>query len=319
MNPCVVLLLLAASTQFEATFRNGLVALQQGDLPAAEANLEAARKLEPQNGRVWVALSQTYWRLHRNADAEAAADKAFALAPSDPLVRKSLGIYYSETHQPLKAARIADGDSAAALYFEAAQPLLTEQKFAQAAAILEEARPKTAQLELALGVAYYGLRRFDEAADAFLRTIRLAPEIEQPYTFLGRIIDQIPTRLPEATERFAQFEAAHPLSAAGYLLHAKALNAQSSDPETILRLLDKALALDATDASAHFEKGTALDRLKRFADAAAEFEKAAALAPGDPAAHYRLARDYERLGRHDAARAEREKHARLVKARDTMQ
>lgn len=318
MNPCVVLFLLAASTQFEATFRNGLVALQQGDLAAAQTNLEAAKRLDPQNGRVWVALSQTYWRLHKNAEAEAAADRAFALASADPLVRTSLGIYYSETHQPLKAARIADKDSSAALYFEAAQPLLAEQKFAEAAGILEEASPRTAQLELALGVAYYGLRRFDDAADAFLRTIKLAPETEQPYTFLGRIIDQIPTRLPQVTERFAQYESTHPDSATGYLLHAKALNAQSLDPETSLHLLDKSLSRDAANASAHFERGVVLDRLKRFADAAAEFEKAAAMDPTEPAAHYRLARDYERLGKHEAAQAEREKHARLVKARDPM-
>lgn len=296
MIPCVVLLLLAAATQFETTFRNGLVALQQGDLAAAQANLEAARKLEPQNGRVWMALSQTYWRQHKNAEADAAAAKAFALAPGDPAVLKSLDTYY----------------------FEVAEPLLKEQKFAEATALLEHANPKTGQLELALGVAYYGLRRFDEAADAFLRTIQLNPEIEQPYTFLGRIVDQIPTRLPQVTERFAQYEAAHPTSAAGYLLHAKALNAQALDPETSLRLLNKSLSLDAADASAHFEKGSALDSLKRFADAITEFEKAAELAPADPAAHYRLARDYERLGKHEAAQAEREKHAKLVKARDMM-
>jgi tetratricopeptide (TPR) repeat protein len=296
MTPCVVLFLLAAATQFETTFRNGLLALQQGDLAAAQTNLEAARKLEPQNGRVWVALSQTYWRQHKTTEADAAANKAFALAPADPVVLKSLGIYY----------------------FEVAEPLLKEQKFAQAAAILERAKPKTAQLELALGVAYYGLRRFDEAADAFLRTIKLEPETEQPYLFLGRIVDQIPTRLPQAAERFAQFEAAHPASAAGYLLHAKALNAQSLDPETVLTLLDKSLSIDSTDASAHFERGTVLDRLKRFEEAAAEFEQATALNPTDPAAHYRLARDYERLGKHEAAQTEREKHAKLVKARDTM-
>jgi tetratricopeptide (TPR) repeat protein len=165
-------------------------------------------------------------------------------------------------------------------------------------------------------VAYYGLRRFDEAADAFLRTIEIAPETEQPYNFLGRILDQVPTRLPQVTQRFAEHEAAHPASASGYLLHAKALDAQSVEPETALLLLQKSIALNGSDPSAHFEMGTVLDRLQRFADAVAEFERAVQLAPSVPAAHYRLARDYDRVGKHDAARAERERHALLVKAQE---
>jgi len=313
------------------SLRAGLMALQRGDLDAARSNLEAASKLDPRDGRVWVALSQTYWRLHKDADADDAAGKAAALAPEDAAVQQGLAIYYSETRQTLKAAQAqaryaskvpanpAARDRAIELYFEAARPLLDQQKFAEGAAILREGAarlPRSAQLELALGVADYGLRRFDEAADAFLITIEIAPETEQPYQFLGRILDQIPSRLPQVTERFAQYQAAHPTSAEGYALHAKALDAQSLEPQTALRLLEKSIALDAGDESVHFERGTVLDRLGRFADATAEFERAVGLAPSDAAAHYRLARDYDRIGKHQAAQAERAKHAQLVKAQE---
>jgi len=327
-----LLLLIAASTS-DDSLRAGLLALQRGDLASAQADLEAASKLAPRDGRVWVALSQTYWRLHKNADAELAAGKAVAVAPEDPAVLQSLAIYYSETGQTLKAAQAeakysgkvpengGARERAIELYFQAAQPLLDQQKFTEAVVILKEgvARlPKSAQLELALGVADYGLRRFDDAADAFLRTIEIAPEIEQPYAFLGKILDQIPSRLPQVTGRFAEYQSAHPASAAAYLLYAKALDAQSLEPETALSLLQKSIAMNAGDASAHFEMGTVLDRLQRFADAAAEFQRAAELAPSDAAAHYRLARDYDRIGKHDAAQAEREKHAQLVKAQEVI-
>jgi tetratricopeptide (TPR) repeat protein len=316
---------------FTDSFRAGLTALQRGDLASARTNLETASKLAPRDGRVWVALSQTYWRLHKDAEAEDAAGKAAAFAPEDPAVLQSLAIYYSETNRTLKAAQAEakysakvpeNGDArerAIELYFEASRPLLDQQKFSEAAVILKEgvARlPKSAQLELALGVANYGLRRFDDAADAFLRTIEIAPETEQPYTFLGRILDQIPSRLPQVTERFAAYESAHPASAAAFLLHAKALDAQSLSPEVALRLLEKSISMNAADASTHFEMGTVLDRLQRYADAAAEFERAVALAPSDAAAHYRLARDYDRIGKPEAAQAEREKHAQLVKAQE---
>jgi tetratricopeptide (TPR) repeat protein len=313
------------------SLRDGLLALERGDLPSARANLEDARKTSPRDGRVWIALAKTYWRLDEQTAAQNAAAMASEVSPEDAAVLQGLAIYYSETNQPLKAARAeakfsskAPGvgparERAAALYFQAAQPLLDAQKFAEAANVLEEAvryASSDAQLELALGVADYGLRRFDEAAGAFLRAIDLAPDIEQPYAFLGKILDQVPNRLPEATKRFAGYQAAHPESALAYLLHAQALDAQSVEPENALRLLDKSIALNSADAMAHFERGAVLDRLQRFAEAAAEFERAAALAPSNAAAHYRLARDYDRIGRREAAQAEREKHAQLIKAQE---
>src|SRR5205085_9252275 len=99
----------------------------------------------------------------------------------------------------------------------------------------------------------------------------------------------------------------------GYLLHAKALNTQSLEPETAERLLLKSIALNDRDAAAHFELGALLERKQRYAEAAASFERAAALDPQAAATPYRLSRVYDRLGRHEAARAERAEHARLVR------
>lgn len=326
-------LLFLFASGFGESFRAGLLALERGDLAAAQSNLEEARRLAPRDGRVWIALSQTYWKQHRNPDAEAAAGQAAALAPEDPAVLEGLTIYYSETGQTLKAAQAAARFSAKApanrdarqraedLYFAASKPLLDAQQFAEAQSILQEgvARlPGSAQLELALGVACYGLRRFNDAADAFLRAIRIAPETEQPYEFLGRFLDQIPDRLPQVAARFAAYQSAHPENAGANLLYAKALDQQSIEPETALRLIEKSIALNGADAAAHLELGTLLDRLRRFAEAVPEFERAVALAPSDAAAHYRLARDYERIGKPEAARAEREKHAALVKAQEVV-
>ena len=322
-------LLLAASATFEESFRAGLLALQHNDLTAAAANLATAARLAPNNGRVWVALAQTYWKQKENGKADEAAAKAAGLGASDPLVLSTLAIYYAESGQTLKAAEaqtkysgMAPQDTAArekaeSLYFQAVQPLLQHQKFAEAIGILNKAVERltnSAQLELALGVSYYGLRRFDDAAGAFLRTIAIAPEIEQPYLFLGKFLGQIPNRLPEVTKQFVGYESANPASAVGYLLHAKALNAQSIEPEIARKLLEKAISINERDASAHFELGSVLDRTQQYVEAARELERAAELDPMDPATHYRLSRVYDRLGKPEAARAERERHAKLVEA-----
>jgi Flp pilus assembly protein TadD len=292
-----LLLLLLAAPSFDDSFRAGLTALEHGDLAAAQSNLEEATRLAPPNNpaaaaRAWVALAQAYSKQQKDVHADDAADKAAALAPDDPSVLQSLAVYYSESGRTLKGARFAakysarvpqNGDAfgrAIELYFEAARPLLDRQKFGDAVVILEEgvaALPKSAQLEMTLGVAYYGLRRFDDAANAFLDAIDAAPETEQPYNFLGKFLDRIPGRLPRVTQRFAEYESAHPASATGWLLHAKALDAQSIQPELSLRLLEKSIALNPSDASAHFEAGIVLDRLQRFSDAALEYQKAAAI------------------------------------------
>src|SRR5262249_27219540 len=120
----------------------------------------------------------------------------------------------------------------------------------------------------------------------------------------------------EITRRFVEFETANPAKATGYFLHAKALIAQSADPEAARKLLEKSLSIDGRDSAAHFELGAIHDRARRYEDAAREFERAAELVPSDPAPHYRLSRVYDRLGKRDAADAERARHASLVKAQE---
>ena len=325
-------LFLAASPTFEESFRAGLLALQRNDLAAAEENLTAAAKLQPDNARVWVALARTFWKREQPAKSDDAAAKAEKLGGSDPVVMSSLAILYADSGQIVKAAdaqsqfaALAPTDAGAlakaeSLYFQAAEPLLQQQKFGPAVEVLTRATsrvPNSAQLELALGVGYYGLRRFEDAAAAFLRTIAIDATIERPYVFLGRFLGQIPSRLPEAIGVFIAFEKANPASPTGYLLHAKALNAQSVEPETARQLLEKAIALDGREASAYFELGVALERLGRYDESLRAFLRAAELDPKDSAAHYRLSRLYDRLGRPEDARREREIHARLVAAEES--
>ena len=237
-------------------------------------------------------------------------------------VRHLLGKAYADAGQPDAAA--TEFQAAINLepyqesyYFDFANNLLHEQKYETAIEVLQSAKrnfDKSAQIELALGVAAYGLRRYADAATAFERTITLAPEIEQPYVFLGKMLDQVPAKVPGLTALFAGYEKAHPDNYAGYLLHAKALMAQSSEPDLPAALLRKACSLDARQAEPHYQLGVLLQRERKFVDAAKEFEGAAALDPNDPATHYHLAQVYDRLDRRDDAAKERDRHSRLMQA-----
>jgi Flp pilus assembly protein TadD len=323
-----LLLLAGTSESFDSAYRAGLVALGQNKLAEAESDLKTAASLAPSNARVWAALAETLAKLGKTNDADRAAEKAESLGSGDPLTSHALAIYYSQTSRPLKAARFeakyamanpsdtAAKQRAAEWYFAAAEPLLKQQRFGEALAILDPAHtqlPEDAQIQLALGVAYYGLRRFDEAAAQFLKTIDIAPEERQPYVFLDRMLDQAPAAMKDAGPRFAAYRKAHPDDELGYLLEAR-----TAEPQQARELLQKAVELAPKDAEAHFELGVLEEKTQRFSEAAAELERAAALNSSDPVTHYHLARVYDRLGRPDRARAEREMHAKLIAGQEAV-
>ncbi len=199
-------------------------------------------------------------------------------------------------------------------HFQLAQAYLLKQDFPSAISVLQNARitfDKSAQIELALGVAYYGARKFPQSIEQFLKTTQLAPDVPQPYIFLGRMLDQLSDRLPEMTERFAQFELRNPKISLGYLLHAKALIAQSIEPDKAFGLLEKSVALKEDDSETHLQLGVLLEQKRDFPNAAKHLERSIQLNPNDSAVHFRLARVYDRLGRKDDAAKQRAIHEKL--------
>jgi tetratricopeptide (TPR) repeat protein len=199
-------------------------------------------------------------------------------------------------------------------YFELARLYLRHQNAEAAVGTLEEGRrifARSAQLELALGVAYYGLRRFSDAADCFLRTIRIAPEVEQPYIFLGRMLDQAEDKLPQVTEAYSALVKSKPDDYLANFLYGKALSVASGDRRQTETLFRKSIALNSGYWESHYELGILLERVRDFAGAAGEFQRAIELNPNSPTPHYHLARVYERLGRKDEAAAEHAAHERL--------
>jgi len=200
-------------------------------------------------------------------------------------------------------------------YFDLARMLLFHQDFEGVIRALEPSRrifAKSPQLELTLGVAYYGLRRFNESVDSFLRVIAMDTSVEQPYVFLGRILDHAGDRLPEIETRFAAYAKALPKSAVSQFLYAKAINASSGDAAVAESLLRKSIGLDGKNWEAHLELGVALEKRRAYDEAAKELLRSIELSPKSSTPHYRLARVYDRLGKKDAAAEERSRHAALV-------
>jgi len=325
--------------------------MQQGDLPGARQDLEQASHLDGKNAYVWAALAEVYLRSGQQALAAGAAKKAEENGRDNPIVCHALALYYADAKQPRTAAQLeavfaasAQADPAAAtraaqwylesgdvedglplakksaardrdMAFAWAQVLLRQENFTAAAELVNtslESFPNDAQLKLALGVARYGQRRFEEAIQTFLSVIKIDSTIEQPYLFIGRMLDQAGSHLTEIIGDCEAWARANPQNARAQLELAKALAAQDSGNSRSEALLRRSIELDPSNWEAHYELGALLESRHQFAPAAEELRRAVVLNPKDPSPHYHLARVYDRLGDREKAAAERKLHQDLT-------
>lgn len=319
-------ILVTDPSQARSFLQQGLVALQRGELTQARDALEQASKLDPNNAYAWASLAETYLRLKEPREASVAAQTAEKTGSGNPVISHALAMFYRESGDPARAfasAQAAENqqssspnrDLLAQTAFAYAQLLLHQQDFTRAADVLSsamEANSGNAQLTLALGVARYGQRRFEDAIVSFLAVIRIDPEVEQPYLFLGRILDQAGPHLSEITQAFENWASRHPQNAKAQLLLAEALLAKNNRDENAEALLRRSIALDSNDWEAHYQLGALLESKRDYQQAAAELTRSIELDPKQPISHYHLARVYDRLGQPNRAKAEREIHQRLT-------
>ncbi|MDQ6678686.1 MAG: tetratricopeptide repeat protein [Acidobacteriota bacterium] len=384
--PVIVLAILLQSV-FDGGLRDGLLALNRGDLVSARALLESASNQQPGNAVVWAALAQVYLKSDRKEAALEAARRAEQLEPDNPAIEHALAMFYTGAGDPGKAAgferrfaatpqsddealfraaklylqagnpasaietaqaaiarkdrpalhhflgqaydaekqparaveefraavRLAPGDEE--FSFDLAQALFRSEGFAEAAAVLEtsaKAHPASPQIRLALGVAYYGLRRFPEAINAFLKTIGLSPDTEQPYVFLSKMLDQPGDSLPEIQSHFEQFRRRHPDGYLGSFLVAKALMQDGGTPDQVEPLLRDAIRKNGAIWELHADLADLLSRRRDYSGAAAELEISAKLNPSEPSIPFRLARVYDRLNQSEKASRQRARHEELL-------
>ncbi len=287
----------ASAARFEATFAQSPKAdagaltraaglyMNAGDaahaLPLAQqaAAKNATPEAEDLLGRAWIATGN-------EAEGTRHLAKAWEGAKTDPQIA------FDFTQASLKA-----GDFTRA---------------ADAAAAALAAHPNDAQLRLALGVARYGQRRFEDAIVEFLQVIRIDPRIGQPYLFLSRMLDQAGGHLQEIVRDDEAWAARNPQNAKAQLALAMSLLAVNNKDARAEDLLRRSVALDAGDWESHYQLGVVLETKHEYAKAAEELTKSVALDGKQAMTHYHLARVYDRLGERERAAAEREIHQRLT-------
>ena len=256
-----------------------------------------------------------------NDKALALAQKAIQLQDS-PLNESVLGralVASGHEQQALPYLRGAweSSKSDEEMTFAYANALLRAQAFTEAADAVTTAinqHPPDAQLELLLGVARYGQRRFEDAITTFLEVIKLDPEVEQPYLFLGRLLEQATAHLGDIITADRKWANRNPRNPKAQLELAKALLQQNRTDAEAAGLLQTSIRLDDNDWEPHYQLGVYLEGKRDFPASAEQLSKSSLLDPKQPMPHYHLARVYDRLGETEKAEAERSIHSKLTAA-----
>ena len=370
----------------EALLRQGLVALEERDISAAQQYFVQVLKQDPREARAWIGLAQAYRVLNLHGQARRHASEAERHGKDDPLIQHALSMFHSDYGNWSAAAvweeQFARGEQggpeafarAVWLYMQADMPLRAAEVGREALELGESAAlhnllgkayamsnqreaglrhlelavdiqpyeesmhydlghfhlrhldydsarevflagqkyfDKSPAIEFGLGIVAFGQRRFTEAIDRFLRTAELAPSMEQPHAFLGRLLQHGPDRLDLIEERLRVFHEQHSRNHFGPFLYGQVLLAKlgaGADPEALAAieaLLNESIDRNGNFWESHYELGVLAQKRRDFRAAEQHFKRAVDLNPNASKPHYGLERVYRRLGKRAEAREQR--------------
>jgi Flp pilus assembly protein TadD len=172
-----------------------------------------------------------------------------------------------------------------------------------------------------LGRTKYNENRFEEAVNAFQRTLDLSPKNVKAEDNLGLSYDGL-GRKQEAEQAYrnairlqSQLLQQNP----GPYLDLGILLVEQNHPQEAIPYLQQATEILPKDPKAHEQLGRAYQRLNQFPEAQVELEKAVAASPNDGALHYVLGQIYRRQDMKDKAQAEFEKSTALKRMQSAAQ
>ena len=220
-----------------------------------------------------------------------------------PELENILGEVYEQQRQFLQAVRsfqkAAEMEPKNESYrFDYASELLAHLNFEAARLVAEPAVqefPESVRMNVALGVAIFGLERFQEAQTLFIQAAHRFPDAELPLVYVSLCAEASDLGLSEKKQLLTSFYQRHPTRfMAAYLLGRAALN--DDEPASAVRLLQTSIRLRADYAPARFQLGLALAQLGRTAAAVNEYLTALKLDRNNTETWYRLTLAYRKLG-----------------------
>ena len=310
---------------FEANHRLGEFYLQAGKLKTGIPYLEKAQHLNPEHYVNGYDLSLAYLETGDLANASRHIRDLLGHQNTAELhdllgeVDEKAGRYVPAANEFQIAAHM---DPSEKYIFDWGNELLLHRGYDPAVKVFTsgvERYPKSAMLHIGLGVAFYSLGSYDEAAKALCRATDLAPSDPRPYLFLGKMFDISLDESNEVTKRLKRFVDLQPQNSLANFYYAMSLwkgrrgQGLEARKAVVTALLQRAATLDPKFPDPHLQLGILLAGDEKYDEAAREFQQAIALKPDLADAHYRLGQVYSRMGSKTLAAKEYELYQRFHK------
>ena len=306
---------------FDAHYQLASFYVQKGNLDAALPHLRRACAIDPHHYDSGHDLALALLETGQLNEARAQVDRMLA-AQDVAELHNLLGNIYERAENFVAAAgeyqRAAHMAPTEQHLFDWGNDLLQLHAYDEAAQVFAaalERQPKSARLNVGMGIVQYSRGQHEDAVKSFCRAADLEPSDPRPYQFLGEMYGVVPALAGEITERLARFARAQPKNALAQFHYAMSLwkgrPDAPGDPKQIEALLRRAVALDRKLARGFLELGILLSEQQRYAEAIAQLQSATRIEPDLAQAHYRLAQAYQRTGHKTLAEKELQIFERL--------
>jgi Flp pilus assembly protein TadD len=276
----------------DTTYYLGFACFKQGDLTAAEKWLSEAARSNPHDARVMYQLGLVYQKQGRNEEAKKAIAQSTEQRQRDS-AESSLRLECAQKldQGPRDAAhavceKLYDPDNAdkltalGTIYGKHGDPEAALKPLRRAA----DLAPQSPQMQYNVALAYYQLKRLDEAQKALAPAADHWPDVFQLVALYGKVLAQLGDDIPA-------YQTLH---------HAHDLNPEDSETADLLYLSILKLG---------FKNGESA----QYAQSLRYFEEAARMRPQEPEPHAGMAAVYSQTGRAAQAAAEQKTVERLTK------
>jgi len=286
------------------------VQIEQGQLEAAERELEVSRRFSPNDPEPYYLSGVIYQRwqrlgtaleFYRQASERAPAELAYVLAQGEMLV----ALNRTPEALTLLQAKVAYFENSAAIRDAVGQLLVQTGQYAKAidmfrqASILAEDDDSIRQR---LAMAYYKNKQYRQAAEILNRLTQKEPYSKQATVF--ELLGECQLQLADAHSAASSFETASELNSLSPKIWQNYGRAalQENDLRRADYALRRSIGLDASSSESHLLLGYVRLRENRAKEALASFQKASSLDPNDTTSICMVGYSYEKLGQRSLAR-----------------
>ena len=266
---------------WEAHYDLALALIATGRAQKAEEHLRAALPSAPDTAQVPLHLGQVLSIQRRYSAAVPYLKEAVRMAPSLP-ARLALGAALSGSGRLPEALKTLED--------------------------LVSSHPDSAEAQFTLANLYAKREQYAEAAEAYIRTLRLDPGNDVARLAGAKALASA-SRHDEGLSLIEEYIAHHPQDVEALYIQGLVNRrlARYTEAETVLL---RAAALNPGDYNVQYNLGFVQEKLRKFEDARRHLEQASAIRPAEGEVHFRLASVFRGSG--DTARAE--EHLKIFQA-----